>query len=154
MNRIITILLLVSSINIFAQNSSYDKMDSILLELGLSPKLFIILTFEEAKEKYYESKPYDFSLNATDTIILSKVDTLIDRVSIIEKIIPYKLDLSEIVFMNTIDLSSSTFRENVYFFGSQFNNHIFANNTIFESSLLFHNINCKKSASLNRNFQI
>ena len=150
MKRIITAILLVTSFNIFAQDYTYDKMDSILLELGLSPELFIILTYEEAKGKYYESKPYDFSLKTTDTIILSKVDTFYNRVSIIEKVIPYKFDMSEKVFMNSLDLSSSTFHENVYFCGSQFNNHILANNTIFNSSLLFHNISFKESVSFRR----
>jgi uncharacterized protein YjbI with pentapeptide repeats len=122
-------------------------MDTILLELGLSPELFIILTYEEAKEKYYESKPYDFSLKDIDTIILSKVDTFYNRVSIFEKVIPYKFDMSEKVFMNDLDLNSSTFQEEVYFSDSKFNNHIFANKTIFNSSLIFHNVKFKKGAS-------
>jgi len=117
--------------------------------MGLSPKYFTILTFQEARHKYYDSKPYDFSLKPSDTLILSKVDTFKNKIEINNKKIRYKFDMSGIVFMEDVDISFCTFNEKVYFYGTQFNKLFIANNTIFDGTIIFQNVRFMKSMQFN-----
>ena len=149
MKKNLLFFFLLNSLCIYAQKDRYSNNDSILINLGLSPRYFKITTRqEEIRNNYLFSIIHK---ETDDTLIMAKVDTIYEKVIIKNKLIPYQLLIYDKIFMNSIGIDSCTFKKEVDFFDCQFRKDLIIQTSVFESDLVFSGVICKSFLVLDYN---
>lgn len=147
MKKVALIIFILSNLTVFAQNNKSYELDSLLHSIGLPSKYFTIMTYQAAKNSYYDSKPYDFSMKPDDTIILLKSDTIEDQIILKNITFPFKLDLSSRCFNELVDFSFCVFEKDVYIADSRFCNSLVISHSKFDSCVFIHNAVFKESVN-------